>query len=156
MFGELRAAVLAAAGPVGAAARALAEVDVASALADLARAEGWVRPVVGAGRGFRVEGGRHPVVEPALRRSGGSFVANDCALGERPVWLLTGPNMGGKSTYLRQAALLAVLAQTGSFVPATRAEIGVVTGCSAGWGRRTTSRGGGRPSWSRWSRRRRS
>ena len=126
VFEDLRAAVLAAAGPVGAAARALAEIDVASALADLARAEDWVRPVVGEGRGFRIEGGRHPVVEQALRRSGGTFVANDCALGERPVWLLTGPNMAGKSTFLRQNALIAVLAQIGSFVPAARAEIGVV------------------------------
>ncbi len=131
VFEELRAAVLAAAGPVGAAARALAEVDVASALADLARAEDWVRPVVGDGRGFRIEGGRHPVVEQALRRSGGAFVANDCTLGAdgagaRPLWLITGPNMAGKSTFLRQNALIAVLAQMGSFVPATAAEIGAV------------------------------
>ncbi len=126
VFEDLRAAVLAAAGPVGAAAKALAEIDVASALADLARGEDWVRPVVGAGREFLVEGGRHPVVEQALRRAGASFVANDCDLGERAVWLLTGPNMAGKSTFLRQNALIAVLAQSGAFVPAARAEIGVV------------------------------
>ena len=76
-------AVLDAAGPVGAAAKALAEIDVASALADLARGEDWVRPEVGEGRAFRVVGGRHPVVEQALRRTGGSFVANDAELGPR-------------------------------------------------------------------------
>ena len=83
IFEDLRAAVLAAAGPIGAAAKALAEIDVAAALADLARGEDWVRPEVGEGRAFRIVGGRHPVVEQALRRSGGSFVANDCALGRR-------------------------------------------------------------------------
>ena len=116
---------------VGAAARALAEIDVASGLAELARAEDWVRPVIADGRGFRVVGGRHPVVEQALRRTGGSFVANDCDLGAdgpdaRPLWLVTGPNMAGKSTFLRQNALIALLAQIGSFVPAAEAEIGVV------------------------------
>ena len=90
-----------------------------------------MRPEVGEGRAFRVVGGRHPVVEQALRRAGGSFVANDAELGAdgpdaRPLWLVTGPNMAGKSTYLRQNALIAVLAQMGSFVPAAEAEIGVV------------------------------
>ncbi len=131
IFERLRAAILAEAGPVGAAAKALAEIDVASALADLARAEDWARPEVGEGREFRISGGRHPVVEQALRRTGGSFVANDSELGAvgaeaRPLWLITGPNMAGKSTYLRQNALIAVLAQMGSFVPAAAAEIGVV------------------------------
>jgi DNA mismatch repair protein MutS len=126
VFERLRGAVVAAAGPVGATARALSEIDVAAGLADLARGEDWVRPEVGEGRGFRVVGGRHPVVEPALRRGGGSFVANDADLGERPLWLVTGPNMAGKSTYLRQNALIAVLAQAGSFVPAAEAGIGVV------------------------------
>ena len=161
IFARLRAAILDRAGPVGAAAKALAEIDVASALADLARAEDWVRPEVGEGRAFRIVGGRHPVVEQALRRTGGSFVANDSALGAdgpeaRPIWLITGPNMAGKSTYLRQNALIAVLAQMGSFVPAARRRSGSSTSSSAGWGRRTTWRGGGRPSWSRWWRRRRS
>ncbi len=124
IFARLRAAILDRAGPIGAAAKALAEIDVASALADLARAEDWVRPEVGEGRAFRIVGGRHPVVEQALRRTGGSFVANDSALGAdgpeaRPIWLITGPNMAGKSTYLRQNALIAVLAQMGSFVPAS-------------------------------------
>ena len=130
-FEALRAAVLAASGPVGAAARALAEVDLAAAFADLAAEEGWAEPVVDESRAFVVEGGRHPVVERALRRQGaGPFVANDCALteGETPaIWLLTGPNMAGKSTFLRQNALIALLAQAGSFVPASRAHIGVVS-----------------------------
>jgi DNA mismatch repair protein MutS len=130
-FEALRAEVLAAAGPVGAAARAMAEVDVAAGLADLARAEGWTAPVVEPGRAFEIAGGRHPVVEAALRRSGGTFVANDCEVGAdgpgaRPVWLLTGPNMAGKSTFLRQNALIAILAQVGAFVPAAAARIGVV------------------------------
>jgi len=130
-FEALRAAVLAEAGPVGAAARALAEVDLAAAWADLASDEGWAEPVVDESRAFMVEGGRHPVVERALRRQGaGPFIANDCALteGDTPaIWLLTGPNMAGKSTFLRQNALIALLAQAGSFVPATRAHVGVVS-----------------------------
>ncbi|QYZ69630.1 DNA mismatch repair protein MutS [Neotabrizicola shimadae] len=131
LFETLRAAVLERAGAVGAAARALAEVDVTAALADLAAAEGWVEPVVDESRAFDVAGGRHPVVERALRRQGaGPFVANDCALtpGETPaIWLLTGPNMAGKSTFLRQNALIALLAQSGSFVPASRARVGLVS-----------------------------
>jgi DNA mismatch repair protein MutS len=130
-YEALRQAVLAQAGPVGAAARALAEVDLTAAWADLAVEENWAEPVVDESRAFVVEGGRHPVVERALRRQGaGPFVANDCALteGETPaIWLLTGPNMAGKSTFLRQNALIALLAQAGSFVPASRAHIGVVS-----------------------------
>jgi DNA mismatch repair protein MutS len=130
-FETLRQAVLEQAGPVGAAARALAEVDLTAAWADLAVEENWAEPVVDESRAFVVEGGRHPVVERALRRQGaGPFVANDCALteGETPaIWLLTGPNMAGKSTFLRQNALIALLAQAGSFVPASRAHVGVVS-----------------------------
>lgn len=131
LFDRLRGAVLERAGAVGAAARALAEVDVTAALADLAAAEGWVEPVVDESRAFEVQGGRHPVVERALRRQGaGPFVANDCALtgGETPaIWLLTGPNMAGKSTFLRQNALIALLAQAGCFVPARTARVGLVS-----------------------------
>ncbi len=131
IFESLRGAVLAAAGPVATAARAMAEIDVAAALADLARAEAWVAPVIEEGRAFDIQGGRHPVVEAALRRQGGTFVANDCEAGAegpgaRPLWLITGPNMAGKSTFLRQNALIAILAQMGSFVPAAAARIGVV------------------------------
>jgi DNA mismatch repair protein MutS len=131
IFERLRGAVLEASGLVSGAARALAEIDLACSLADLARAEDWTRPEVVPTRDFSIEGGRHPVVEQALRRAGEGFVANDCELsatgdGARPLWLLTGPNMAGKSTFLRQNALIAILAQMGSFVPATAARIGVV------------------------------
>ncbi|MBL8670051.1 MAG: DNA mismatch repair protein MutS [Alphaproteobacteria bacterium] len=112
---------------IAAAARALATLDVAAALADLAAARRWVRPSIAADAAYAVEGGRHPVVEAALDGSGTAFVANDCDLAEdRRLWLITGPNMAGKSTFLRQNALIAVLAQIGSFVPATQARIGVV------------------------------
>ena len=193
VFERLRAHVLDHAAAVSAAAAALAEIDVAAGLAALAAEERWCRPAVDASRAFRIEGGRHPVVERALRRAGGTgFVANDCdlggpgagadaidpakapasgvgdagprGLGSRPahgpgrvgrtaaarrrpgpragarthlapplaedgarLWLLTGPNMGGKSTFLRQNALAAILAQAGSFVPARAAHLGLVS-----------------------------
>ncbi|MFN3647405.1 MAG: DNA mismatch repair protein MutS [Gemmobacter sp.] len=130
LYSALRAEVLAAAGPVGEAARGLAELDLAAALADLAVAEDWCEPVVDDSRAFEVVAGRHPVVERALRREGQAFVANDCALsaGDAPaIWLLTGPNMAGKSTFLRQNALIALLAQAGSHVPARSARIGLVS-----------------------------
>jgi DNA mismatch repair protein MutS len=115
-------------GPVlTAVAAALAELDVAASWADLAVAEGWVRPELGDDLAFVVEAGRHPVVEAAVDRDGGRFVANDCKLGDDDrLWLLTGPNMAGKSTFLRQNALLVILAQAGAFVPAARFRLGVV------------------------------
>jgi DNA mismatch repair protein MutS len=100
---------------------------VAAALADLAAEERWVRPVVDASRALMIEGGRHAVVEAALRRQGKPFVANACDLSAAPLLVVTGPNMGGKSTFLRQVALLAILAQAGSFVPAASARIGLVS-----------------------------
>ena len=115
------------------AADALARLDVASALGALALERRYVRPLVDASKVFRIEGGRHPVVEAALSRQGdGAFVANDCDLtpadeaGGGRLWVLTGPNMAGKSTFLRQNALIAVLAQMGAFVPAASAHIGAV------------------------------
>ena len=130
-YSALRDGILAQSGPIGAAARALAEIDLAASFADLAMAENWSEPRVDASRAFVVEGGRHPVVERALRRQGGgAFVANDCALTQEQtpaIWLLTGPNMAGKSTFLRQNALIALLAQAGSFVPAKSAHIGLVS-----------------------------
>ena len=130
-YSALRDTVLAMSGPIGAAASALAEIDLAAAFADLATAENWVEPVVDASRAFNITAGRHPVVEWAMRKhSGAGFVANDCALteGNTPaIWLLTGPNMAGKSTFLRQNAIIALLAQVGSFVPATSAHIGLVS-----------------------------
>ncbi len=130
-FETLRHAVLDRALEIGAAAHALAEIDVACGFARIARENDWTRPVVDDSRAFDVEGGRHPVVEAALTRQGEAFVANDCALmpaeGGAAIWLLTGPNMAGKSTFLRQNALIAILAQTGSFVPARRAHVGLVS-----------------------------
>jgi DNA mismatch repair protein MutS len=124
---ELTGAVLARAEPIAEAADALARLDVAAALAERAAESGWSRPQFAGHTCFEVEGGRHPVVEDALRASGARFVANDCALSEdERLWLVTGPNMGGKSTFLRQNALIAVLAQAGAFVPAVRARLGLV------------------------------
>ena len=115
------------------AARGLAFLDCAAALAELAVAARWVRPRVDASLAFAVTGGRHPVVEAALAREAQPFVANDCELGGESgggaagrLWLVTGPNMAGKSTFLRQNALIAILAQMGSFVPASEAHLGVV------------------------------
>ncbi|MCE8438264.1 DNA mismatch repair protein MutS [Rhodovulum sulfidophilum] len=132
LYDSLKTAVLNHAGPAGQAAAALAEIDLATGLADLARGEDWCEPEVDDSRAFAVTGGRHPVVERALRRQGGSpFIANDCDLAEAgssaAIWLLTGPNMSGKSTFLRQNALIALLAQAGSFVPAASAHIGLVS-----------------------------
>jgi DNA mismatch repair protein MutS len=87
-----------------------------------------VRPAVEDSTAFEIRAGRHPTVEAALAASGdgGGFVANDCVLGEDRIWLVTGPNMAGKSTFLRQNALIAILAQMGSYVPAQSARIGIV------------------------------
>ncbi|HVJ42254.1 MAG TPA: DNA mismatch repair protein MutS [Dongiaceae bacterium] len=128
LFAELCGEVLAQGQAISATAAALAEIDVVTALADLAEAEDWVRPQVDDSRDFQISGGRHPVVEAALRRAqAGSFIGNDCDLAEEQrLWLITGPNMAGKSTYLRQNALIAILAQIGSFVPARAARIGIV------------------------------
>jgi DNA mismatch repair protein MutS len=125
--GLVAEATLRAAG-IARAAAALAGLDVAAGLAELAVDERYCRPVVDDSAAFAIGGGRHPVVEAALRSSlSGSFVGNDCALQEgQRLWLLTGPNMAGKSTFLRQNAVIAILAQAGSFVPAEHARIGVV------------------------------
>ena len=107
----------------------MATLDVVTALAELAVEQNYARPKVDDSLSFQIKGGRHPVVEPALKASpsGSAFVANDCDLApDARLWLLTGPNMAGKSTFLRQNALIALLAQMGSFVPATSAHIGVI------------------------------
>ena len=110
------------------AARSLAAVDVAAAHAALATAESFCRPLVDDSRAFAISGGRHPVIEQVLRRAEGvPFIANDCELPpEDRLWLLTGPNMAGKSTFLRQNALIALMAQAGAYVPADAAHIGVI------------------------------
>jgi len=126
-FEDLTAAALARREEIAATADALARLDVASALAERAAEGGWARPRLVDHPCFEIAGGRHPVVEAAVAKSGGRFVANDCALSETSrLWLVTGPNMGGKSTFLRQNALIAVLAQAGSYVPASRATLGLV------------------------------
>ncbi len=111
---------------IAATARALAAVDVAAAQAELAEERRFRRPEIDDGRGFTIVGGRHPVVEAAAGEAA-AFVPNNCDLspGQR-LWLLTGPNMAGKSTFLRQNALIALLAQAGGFVPAEKARLGVV------------------------------
>ena len=134
LFEELVATVCSSAEQIAQCADALADVDVLTALAELAVAQRYIRPVVDDSLAFDVVGGRHPVVEWALQKGGEtSFVANDCCLdaskGEENLghlWLLTGPNMAGKSTFLRQNAIIALMAQMGSFVPASSARIGFV------------------------------
>lgn len=125
LFDDLVGEVTARADAVARAARAMAAIDVAAALAELSVDRRYCRPTVDDGTDFEISGGRHPVVEAA--RPGEPFVANDCNLdGEGRIWLLTGPNMAGKSTFLRQNALIVILAQIGSYVPADSARIGVV------------------------------
>ncbi|PLW76157.1 DNA mismatch repair protein MutS [Cohaesibacter celericrescens] len=133
IFDRLRDQVLAAVDLIQKAARALATLDVSTALACLADEQNYCRPLMDDSLAFEVSAGRHPVVELALSRDGGDpFVANDCDLSPQAghdngrIWLMTGPNMAGKSTYLRQNALIAILAQMGSFVPADQAHIGLV------------------------------
>ena len=118
---------------IRAGAAALGVMDVSAALSVLADEQGYCRPKVDDSLNFAIDGGRHPVVEQALRKQAANpFVANDCDLSPEgdqkfgAIWLLTGPNMGGKSTFLRQNALIAILAQMGSYVPATSAHIGIV------------------------------
>ena len=130
LFEEMAALALEHGEALGAIAEALGTVDVASALGELAIAARYVRPKIDGGLGFKIVRGRHPVVEAALQAANaGSFVPNDCDLSPNSkgrLWLVTGPNMAGKSTFLRQNALIAILAQMGSFVPAEEAHIGIV------------------------------
>ena len=161
-FETLRQAALVESAPLRELADALAELDVIAALAELAQARDWARPKVDGSLAFAIKSGRHPVVEAALQANGRPFVANDCDLsgsaeGGR-LALVTGPNMAGKSTYLRQNALIALMAQMGSYVPAEAAEIGVLDRLFSrvGAAGRRLARWSARPSWSRWSRRRRS
>jgi DNA mismatch repair protein MutS len=148
VFAQLEADVRASERSLGDVASALAEIDCLAALAELAETEGYVRPELETGTSLEIRGGRHPVVEQALKaQKAGPFVENDCVLGRpealpvndlvaRPtgfdetaegrIWLVTGPNMAGKSTFLRQNALIVVMAQMGSFVPARSARIGLV------------------------------
>ena len=128
IFESLSTAVTASGEAIARTAAALAGIDVTAALAELAVRRRYVRPAVDDSLDFAVTGARHPVVESFLERDAeAAFVPNDCDLGpEQRLWLVTGPNMAGKSTFLRQNALIAILAQIGSFVPAEAARIGIV------------------------------
>ncbi|WP_130269417.1 DNA mismatch repair protein MutS [Phyllobacterium myrsinacearum] len=132
IFDTLTGETVANADAIRAGAAALATLDVSAGLAALAEEQGYCRPLVDNSLAFEIVAGRHPVVEQSLRRQAANpFVANDCNLSPEgaakgAIWLLTGPNMGGKSTFLRQNALIAILAQMGSFVPAGSAHIGIV------------------------------
>jgi DNA mismatch repair protein MutS len=128
LFKLLAEKVLASSLAISLAAEALANLDIVSALAHLADIKRYTRPEIDDGLAFNIEGGRHPVVEDALAKTSNSqFIANDCDLNpEERLWLITGPNMAGKSTFLRQNALIAIMAQMGAYVPANNAHIGVV------------------------------
>jgi DNA mismatch repair protein MutS len=141
IFSELVARIIADEKALLTIASALAEIDCLAGLAELAHNEGYCRPVIVDGPELEIRGGRHPVVEQALKKSrSGPFIENDCVLGPRGsspspgfddmpsarIWIVTGPNMAGKSTFLRQNALIAVLAQAGSFVPARSVSLGIV------------------------------
>ncbi len=124
IFEELCVAITNVGESISYTAQALAGLDVMSALAQLASEMNYIRPLIDEGKSFEIEAGRHPVVEKTIREK---FVANDCSLGkDKNIWLVTGPNMAGKSTFLRQNAIICVMAQMGSFVPAKSAHIGVV------------------------------
>lgn len=102
-------------------------IDLCASFAELAIEKHYVRPELTEDKIFEIKNGRHPVVENSLSKSGRNFVANDCEFSQKSfISILTGPNMGGKSTYLRQNAIIVILAQIGSFVPAERAKIGIV------------------------------
>jgi DNA mismatch repair protein MutS len=126
-FEELAAAAVEARQAIAATAAALARIDVAAGQAERAAEGGWCLPAIVEEPCLEIEGGRHPVVEAALAKSGERFVANDCRLSaDDRLWLIGGPNMGGKSTFLRQNALIVLLAQAGGYVPAQSATVGLV------------------------------
>ena len=127
IFNELSALIIQNFEKISATAEALAVIDITNSLATLARDEEWCRPKIDSSKAFAIQGGRHVVVESSLKNNGNSFIPNDCELSEGSIWLVTGPNMAGKSTFLRQNALIAILAQMGCFVPATSAHIGIVS-----------------------------
>jgi len=143
-FEDLVSQISAAAQTIASTASALARIDVSLGQAERAAEGGWCRPAISEGSELTIEEGRHPVVEAALARDGERFVTNDCRLKSHDrVWLIGGPNMGGKSTFLRQNALIILIAQAGGFVPASSARIGLVD--------RLFSRVGASDNLSRWS-----
>lgn len=153
LFNKLVTEVRIAADDISRTAKALAELDVGAALADLAAEKNYCRPEIDDSFCFDVEDGRHPVVEASLAREhGGAFVGNDCRLGGdySNIWLITGPNMAGKSTFLRQNAIIAVMAQIGSFVPAKRAASASSTNCFRASALPTIWPAAVRPLWWKW------
>ena len=127
VFNELSQLIIHNFEQISIAAQALAELDLTNSLARLARQEEWCKPTVDGSKAFEIKSGRHAVVEKALKNNGNGFIPNDCKLNDGSIWLVTGPNMAGKSTFLRQNALMSILAQMGSFVPARSAHIGIVS-----------------------------
>lgn len=129
IFEQLRRRLLTQKEKIVSAANALAQIDVACGLAKAALQNNYVRPILTNGLDFEIKNGRHLIVEQSLKKEQQIFIGNDCCLNKNDtneLWLLTGPNMAGKSTFLRQNALIVVLAQMGSFVPADQATIGIV------------------------------
>ena len=129
IFNELTDRIIAQCDAISRSAEIIASLDVASAIAELSIEYNYCRPVIDDSTDFEIVEGRHPVVEAVMKKDcSGSFIGNNCKLknGEDTIWLLTGPNMAGKSTFLRQNALIAILAQMGSYVPAKSAKIGIV------------------------------
>ncbi len=127
LYEELRQDIMARGELILASAQVLAELDISVSLAELALQNKWVRPKLNNSNNLKIIQGRHPVVESALNKTKDPFIPNNCEMDEKSrLWLLTGPNMAGKSTFLRQNALIAIMAQIGSFVPAAEAEIGIV------------------------------
>lgn len=131
VFNSLREEVIANIVKLRRNAAVLDELDVARSFATLAAEKAWTRPLLNQGTSHGIVGGRHPTVEGGLEEEGRAFVSNDCTVGNAPpqrqrAWLITGPNMAGKSTFLRQNALITILAQAGSYVPARHAELGIV------------------------------
>ncbi|MCK5374718.1 MAG: DNA mismatch repair protein MutS, partial [Alphaproteobacteria bacterium] len=130
IFEKLVADITALSDIIKSVAQALAMIDLSAALAEQAQLMNYTRPIIDDSLQFDINQGRHPVVESVLKEQSEPFVPNNCALnpGAR-LWLLTGPNMAGKSTFLRQNALIAIIAQIGSFVPAKSAHIGIIDQC---------------------------
>lgn len=127
LYAQLVASILAKSQELTLFSHSISTIDVATSLAILALENNYSRPVLDNSIEFNILGGRHPVIEAALKKHNQEFISNDCHLQlNQNLWLITGPNMAGKSTYLRQNALIAILAQIGSFVPAKSAYFGVV------------------------------
>lgn len=127
VFGKLRAEVLENLMRLRRNAAVLDELDVACSSAAVAKDRNLIRPILNEGTSHKIIGGRHPTVDAGLKEQGRLFTSNDCSVGDHEkIYLITGPNMAGKSTYLRQNALITILAQTGCFVPAEYVEVGLV------------------------------